>query len=322
VNYGPLVFLAAFFALAASWFGLVLTPQMQVGHLQQTNTIPDGVTYPVSRPGLAKEGIDVYRANGCAYCHSQQAGQTATVCDVILTDAGTNQSALISALVKVNPRLSEVEAKAWAGNLPRRVLQGVNKSVADSAVGALKVGDAKTELWIVPVGPDIARGWGKRRSVAEDFLFDYPVMPGAQRIGPDLASIGLRWPDPTWHLLHLYAPRSQVDDSTMPPYRFLFETRRIERALSPEALPLTGSLAPPPGYEVVPKAEARALVAYLMSLRADAPLFNAPLTVPAAPPAATNAPGASAGTTNAASTNAPAKPFTAEELLKAAQEKK
>ena len=320
MNYGPLIFLAAFFALAASWFGFVLTPQIQVGHLQQTNTIPDGVTYPVSRPGLAKEGIDVYRANGCAYCHSQQVGQSATVCDVILTDTGTNQSALIAALLKVDTRLSEAEAKQWVGNLPKTVLQGVKKPTADAAVSALKVGDAKTQLWIVPVGPDIARGWGKRRSVAEDFLYDYPVMPGAQRIGPDLASVGLRLPDPAWHLLHLYAPSLQVKDSTMPPYRFLFETRRIERALSPEALPLTGKLAPPPGYEVIPKAEARGLVAYLMSLRAEAPLFDAPLTVPAAPPAATNAPGASAGTTNAASTNAAAKPFTAEEI-KAVPEK-
>src|SRR5947199_9416985 len=115
-------------------------------------------------------------------------------------------------------------------------------------------------------------------------------MPGAQRIGPDLASVGLRLPDSAWHLLHLYAPKLQVKDSTMPPYRFLFETRRIERGLSPEALPLSGSLASSPGYEIIPKAEAQQLVAYLMSLRADAPLFDAPLTVPAAPPPATNAP--------------------------------
>ena len=57
-------------------------------------------------------------------------------------------------------------------------------------------------------------------------------------------------------------------------------------------------------------------------LRADAPLFDAPLTVPAVSSAATNAPGASTGTTNAAPTNTAAKPFTAEELLKAVPEKK
>ena len=308
MNYGALVFLAAFFALAGSWFGFVLTPQMQVGQLQLTNTVPPpGIPYPVARPGLAKEGIEVYRANGCAYCHSQQVGQSATVCDVNLTEAGTNQPALVSALLQLKPGLSEAQAKQWLTQLPKTVLQGVKKETAELAVKSLKVGEATVELWIVPVGPDIARGWGKRRSVAEDFLYDYPVMLGAQRIGPDLANVGLRQPDSTWHLRHLYAPRLEVKNSTMPPYRFLFETRRIERAPSPDALPLPGGLAPPSGYEIVPKPEAKALVGYLASLRADAPLFVAPLTVPAPPPAATNAPASEGGATNAAPTNAPAK---------------
>ena len=93
----------------------------------------------------------------------------------------------------------------------------------------------------------------------------------------------------------------------MPPYRFLFEMRRIERTGSPDALTLPTSLAPPPGYEIVPKQEAKALVGYLASLRADAPLFDAPLTVPPPPPAETNAPAAAGGTTNSAPANAPAK---------------
>src|SRR5213082_554043 len=100
MNYGPLIFLAAFFAMAASWFGFVLTPQMQVGHMQQTTTIPAGDTYPLARSGLAREGLEVYRANGCAYCHSQQVRQTGTVCDIVITEAGTNQPAALKALVE------------------------------------------------------------------------------------------------------------------------------------------------------------------------------------------------------------------------------
>jgi len=55
----------------------------------------------------------------------------------------------------------------------------------------------------------------------------------------------------------------------------------------------------------VPKPEATALVAYLQSLRADAPLFEAPLTPPLGAVTTTNAPGVS---TNAPTTgtNAPA----------------
>jgi cbb3-type cytochrome oxidase cytochrome c subunit len=303
MNYGPLLFLASFFALAASWFGLVLTPQMQVGQLQQTNTLITATTYPLARPGFAREGLDVYRANGCAYCHSQQVGQTGTACDVVVTAANSNHSVAVAALLKVKPGMSEAQASQFLQELPKPLLQGVPRTEADAAIKTLNAATNKSELWIRPVGPDIDRGWGKRRSVAEDFLFDSPLMLGSQRIGPDLANLGMRQPDPNWHLRHLYAPTSEVKDSKMPPYRFLFERRRIERTESPDALKLPADLAPPPGYEIVPRLEAKALVAYLTSLHADAPLFEVPLTVAPAPPPAesTNAP----ATDGAA---APAKP--------------
>src|SRR2546423_9528471 len=133
MNYGPLIFLAAFFALASSWFGLVLTPQMQVGHLQQTNAVDTGASYPLARAGLARQGAEVYRANGCAYCHSQQVGQTDTVCDVVLTDAGTNQARLVSSLLKVKEGLTEPAVKNLMAKLPTHVLQGVTKADAEAA---------------------------------------------------------------------------------------------------------------------------------------------------------------------------------------------
>lgn len=306
MNYGPLVFLAAFFALAGSWFSFVLTPTIQVGRLDQTNTVPTEALYPVARPGFAREGLEVYRANGCAYCHSQQIVQTGITCDVVLSAVGTNPPALMQALLKVKPGLSEAEAGRFVTELPKSVLQGKSKEEADSATKTLNAAGGKAQLWIVPVGPDLARGWGLRRTVAEDFLFDSPVMLGAQRIGPDLANVGGRLPDPKWHLLHLYAPRLQVKESMMPPYRFLFEKRRIEGVRSPDALVLPPELAPEPGYEILPKMEAKALAAYLTSLHADAPLFVAPVTVAEAAPESTNAPAGSV--TNApAATNSPAK---------------
>ena len=305
MNYGPLIFLSAFFALASSWYAFVLTPQMQVGRLHQATNTSTSASYPLARPGLARQGLDVYRANGCGYCHSQQIRQTGTVCDVLLTDAGTNQTALIAALRRVKPDLTEASAKEVLTKLPQTIVQGETKEVADSRARALKAAGAKAELWIVPVGPDIARGWGKRRTVAEDFLFDSPPLLGSQRIGPDLANVGLRLPDPNWHLRHLYAPRAEIKDSPMPPYRYLFEKRKVKGKPAQDALVLTGPAAPPPGYEVIPKPEATTLVAYLQSLRADAPLFVAPLTVPPPPPAETNAPSGTA--TNALATNAPAK---------------
>ncbi len=308
MRYGPLIFLAAFFALASSWVAFVLAPQLQVGQLQQTNAVGLSVTYPVARPGLARAGAEVYRANGCQYCHSQQVGQTGTAFEVALTEAGTNQTALLEALLRVSPGLPEAEARQSLAALPKVVRREPKKEDADAVAKALNVDGAKAQVWVVPVGPDINRGWGRRRSVAEDYLFEYPVMLGSRRVGPDLANVGLRQPDLNWHLRHLYAPQLEVKGSTMPSYRFLFQKRKVERVPSPDALVLPKELAPAPGYEIVPTPGAKALVAYLTSLRADAPLFNAPFTVPAsASPAPTNA-FAPTGlmATNAPPTNAPA----------------
>src|SRR4029453_8446729 len=75
-----------------------------------------------------------------------------------------------------------------------------------------------------------------------------------------------------WHHVHLYAPRSINPDSNMPAYRFLYEKRRIAGERSAEALQLSGSDAPPQGWEVVPTYDAKCVVAYLMGLNQSHPL--------------------------------------------------
>lgn len=297
MKYGPFVFLAALIALAASWCGFVLAPQIQLGNQQQeTNAVNTAELYPLSPNGLARQGLQVYRENGCAACHTEQARQTGIAVDVVLTDLGTNRVAVAEALAEANLGLPKMVPVLAAG-LPKAILQRTNLDVGKSLHDKLSKLGANVSMTLVPLGPDMDRGWGKRRSVAADFIYDTPVMLGSLRVGPDLANVGMRLPDPNWQLQHLYAPRSLVKDSPMPPYRFLFEKRKIRGSPSPDALPLHGE----DGYEIVPKSEAQALVAYLLSLRADVPLFEAPM--PATPPrnTATNAP---AGTANAL-TNAP-----------------
>jgi cbb3-type cytochrome oxidase cytochrome c subunit len=94
-----------------------------------------------------------------------------------------------------------------------------------------------------------------------------------------------------WHHVHLYSPRSINVDSVMPSYRFLYQTRRISDAPSAEALHLTGSDAPPEGWEIVPTFDARCLVAYLMSLNQSHPLKEVRSAAPtAASPAPSPAP--------------------------------
>jgi cytochrome c oxidase cbb3-type subunit 2 len=145
--------------------------------------------------------------------------------------------------------------------------------------------------------------------VAQDYLGDYPVMLGVQRIGPDLANISVR-KDPAWHLLHLYDPKLLVPGSMMPPYRYLFEKRRITAGHRPSSRALKLDNVPP-GYEIVPTEDVDALVAYLLSLRAEVELPEAPVPRPpgAAAPAGTNAPAGGTNATNSAA--APASPTSA-----------
>jgi len=314
MNYGPLIFLAAFFALATSWFGFVLKPQMQIGQLSQTVTVPGNDTYPLNRAGLAQQGAEVYRANGCASCHSQNVRQFGTICEVVLTATGTNQTALIAALREIKAGASDQEIASFLTGLPKQLVIGPSRAVADKAVDSIKSAGGKTVMHIKPAGPELARGWGERQSVAEDFLYDSPVMLGSQRVGPDLAAVGMRLSDVNWHLRHLYNPRLEVKGSVMPSYRFLFEKRKLAAGASPDALVLSAGAGVPADAQIVPKREAIALVAYLTSLRSQEPLFTAPYST-ATPPASsgTNAPGTNAPvagaspTTNSTTTPAPAK---------------
>ena len=277
---GALIFLAAFIALGGSWCGFVLVPQLQLGGAKQTTVLNSSEVYPVGRPGGASLGLQAYRANGCAACHTERVRQDGVACDVILVDAGKNRMAVQAAAQAVNPALPGLIGSQ------QTILHNVSKAAADAAAGKISAAGGKAEISIIAIGPDIARGWGLRGSVAEDFLYDNPVQPGSLRAGPDLADEGTRLPDINWQLVHLYAPRSLMEGSMMPPYRYLFEVRKIGRKPSADALILPPELALA-GREIVPKPEAKELAEYLLSLHVDAPLPNAPFTPPAGSRAST-----------------------------------
>ena len=169
-------------------------------------------------------------------------------------------------------------------------MQVATVAAADAIIKPLAAAGAKVQVNIVPAGTDISRGWGRRRTVAQDYAYELPVQLGTHRAGPDLANVGLRLPDVNWQLRHLYAPQADVKGSTMPPYRFLFEQRKVGQGNPADALALPAGTVPA-GMEIVPTDAARALAAYLVSLRADEPLYEAPFTPPPAPAAAaTNSP--------------------------------
>ena len=225
MNSGPLLFVGILLTLASSFWGLLMVPQLQIGRQQAVEIPATGSLYPPARSGLARQGAEVYRAQGCVECHTRQ---------------------------------------------------------------------------IRPVGGDLQRtGWGLRRTVAQDYLYDSPVLLGNLRLGPDLTNIGTRQTNSTWHLTHLYNPQSTSPGSTMPPYAYLFEKHKLKPGQRPSPEALMVQNAGESGFEIVPKQEATALVAYLISLHSEAPLFEAPLPVTktnATDTASTNAPAAGAPT--------------------------
>jgi cbb3-type cytochrome oxidase cytochrome c subunit len=282
VKNGFWIFLAVFVALGGSWCGFVLAPELQLGGAKQTTILNSSDVYPIGRTGEATLGLQVYRANGCAACHTDQVRQDGITCEVVLTSVGANRKGVYEAFVKSLPTGPTFEPppgfnSKWPGNLPQTIWGNVTKEDADKAADKITAAGGKTEIHIAATGPDIARGWGRRQSVAEDYLYDQPVQLGSLRAGPDLANIGAR-ADANWQLLHLYAPKSVVKGSSMPPFRYLFEVRKIGREPSPNALKLPPEFAPPAGCEVVPKPEAKQLAAYLLSLRATVPLYSAPIS--------------------------------------------
>jgi cbb3-type cytochrome oxidase cytochrome c subunit len=285
VNNGPLLFLGILGTLAVSFWSLLLAPQLQLGGQQQVVLEANGQLYPAPRSGEAQQGAEVYRANGCVECHSRQVRQTGVAFEVWLAELGTNAAAVMTALKELNLQSANIAA------LPAKITGGLAVNEAQKIAGQLNAAGGTASAIITPLGPDIRRGWGPRLSVAQDYLFDSPVLLGSHRLGPDLASVGARLPDPNWHLRHFYAPRKVVPGSMMPPYAYLFEKRKLAQGETPRAGALPADTEP--GYEVMPKPAARALTAYLLSLRTDAGLFEAPMPLPAG------------GGTNAPATNAP-----------------
>lgn len=131
-------------------------------------------------------------------------------------------------------------------------------------------------------GSDIERSWGTRQTVARDFLYTTKANLGTMRLGPDLANAGAERPDlnsnagakkkydaKTLHQL-FYAPES-VQHATHPSYSFLYEKKEIKGSVAEDAVKSCDT------KQVVPTQDAKALVAYLLSLNRTYSLPEAPV---------------------------------------------
>jgi cbb3-type cytochrome oxidase cytochrome c subunit len=310
---GPLIFLGGLIAMISCWCVLVVAPVVGLGALSANVDNTTGQTYPLDRPGAAKQGAEIYRSLGCAECHTRHATQSSLWFGARITELNTNKPDVVAALVKIGPGWTAKEASdLLGGDLPIQVLENVGEFAAKRAEELLKAAGCKAELTVHNNGVDLGRGWGLRQSVARDYLHDDHVLIGARRIGPDLANLGIRSPEAhvgamnlfapetnavarleerrQWHLRRLYRPDSTLEGARCPSYKFLFEESDAPVSGPHSALDLPEKFAPAAGRVVVPRPEAEQLVAWLLAQRADvslpeAPVQNAEASTAAAPAA-------------------------------------
>ncbi|MEI6704900.1 MAG: cbb3-type cytochrome c oxidase subunit II, partial [Deltaproteobacteria bacterium] len=136
---------------------------------------------------------------------------------------------------------------------------------------------------------DIERyGNGGTFSKSGEFVYDRPHLWGSRRTGPDLARIGLKYPDPkgAWHRKHMDNPQSVVPASNMPAYAFLnkpLDTAYSELKMKLLKFPYTQADLD----DLKGKSEMDAMIAYLRKLGTDIAVKKAEASV-LAPVAASN----------------------------------
>ena len=207
-----------------NWLFLVVFPWTTLGH--QAPIQDEGSTdiTPWDISGAAHRGEQIYAANGCVYCHTQQVRPANSGADII---------------------------RGW----------GTARDASDDKA------------------PPIVR-----RTYPRDYIWQGRVFLGNSREGADLSNVAERFTDAPALYRYLYDPYILNSHSSMPAYRFLFITRRVSGQPSEDALTLAGDDAPPAGFEIVPTAQAKSLVAYLLSLKKGYHLKPDEAGIPYVPP--------------------------------------
>ena len=397
-GFVPLV-LGIFGTFAFSWVGLILIPDLQIGHLDPQMDEEGTDVYPAPTSGMADRGRKIYAANGCVYCHSQQVRADYAASDID-RKWGERRSAprdyifarpVLLGKMRMGPDLSNIgkrapaeeknpspspsaspagspapaaspakavpaaspapsaSSPAPAASPPPKPANSPAASASPAAAasaspapatsappaGANQASPAKAAAPAAsPANPSAspataaspppkpANSPAASASPAAAATSpaaspapaeSSPPAAGANPVPATQAASVAAPPSgspagveprpgepaaysPAWHHRHLYSPRSISIDSDMPAYRFLYEKRRVAGERSADALELTGSNAPPTGWEIVPTYDAQCLVAYLMSLDQSHPLKEVKGVAPAASPApaASGAPTAAA----------------------------
>ena len=306
------LFLGIFGTFAFSWVGLTVIPNWQIGQLNPQSDEEGTDVYPMPQSGMVTRGARVYAANGCNYCHSQQVRAEYAGAD-IERKWGDRRSAprdyiferpVLLGKMRMGQDLANIGARAPKEEESPSPTGGASPAPQAAAASPGPVASAKAAgpPPATSPSPATAPAISPGAVASKPPTSPSPASPASSK-SPAAAAVvaaspaaspspSAPWPEQTaglppmysaaWHHVHLYSPRSVNFDSNMPSYRFLYHTRRISAGRSLDALQLTGSDAPPEGWEIVPTFDARCLVAYMMALNQSHPLKDVRSAGPAA----------------------------------------
>jgi cbb3-type cytochrome oxidase cytochrome c subunit len=273
------LFLGIFGTFAFSWTGLIFVPNLQIGHLDPQMEEDGTDVYPAPRSGMAERGRQVYAANGCNYCHTQQ----------IRADyAGSDLDRIRDADLKLKWGVRRSAPRDYIFDRP--ILLGKMRMGPDLAnIGHLvPVADQTgTSPAPSPASPAPSSHTTNALPAAAQNPTPSPSPSAPNEVITAVNGVPIPYTE-AWHHRHLYNPRSINLDSDMPAFRFLYEKHQIAGQVAADALNFDESSqdAPPPGWEIVPTYEAKCLVAYLMSLDQSHPLKEVKTAAAPASPAA------------------------------------
>ncbi len=276
------LFLGILGTFAFSWMGLALIPNYQIGNLDPQMDEEGTDIYPMPKSGMVERGRRIFVANGCVYCHSQQVRADYAASD-IERKWGHRRSAprdyifdrpVLLGKERMGPDLANV------GNRPPNADETFPTGLAAPPAAAAPAPAAPPAAAATAANPSPSAPSAPAASPASAGAS--PVTspsPAAANPAPApapappeeklFAADGSPLPyTAAWHHRHLYDPRSVVQDSNMPPFRFLYTKRRIGGQAAADAVNFIGDDRDKPaaGWEIVPTYDAQCLVAYLMSL--------------------------------------------------------
>ncbi|HEY4282729.1 MAG TPA: cbb3-type cytochrome c oxidase subunit II, partial [Chthoniobacterales bacterium] len=223
------LFLGLFGTFMFSWLGLTAIPNAQIGHLDPQTDEEGTDIYPLPLSGMAERGRQVYKENGCVYCHSRWVRADYAGADQE-RKWGDRRSAPRDYIFERPVLLGKMRTGPDLSNIGQRTPLEKDENAAPATATASPApapgGSAPAAQPSPAASPAVAAAGtaAQKSSPAPAGSPSASPAPSAMAQAPSAgSSLGSEnkpneapMYSAAWHHRHLYAPRSVASDSIMP----------------------------------------------------------------------------------------------------------